>query len=122
MNLHSTITLKKTSFTSVVTEAILVKFSIHPHMLCVFLTIFSQTNIKQNKSDRTWDSFTWLQKKKIIKLKKIKKRMKKCDALHLDPVIFQTLTIPSLGKTLIILHLFFTLMDDEGDFGVHKIL
>lgn len=67
-------TLKKTSFTSVVTEAILVKFSIHPHMLCVFLTIFSQTNIKQNKSDRTWDSFTWLQKKKIIKLKKIKKR------------------------------------------------
>lgn len=43
-------------------------------MLCVFLTIFSQTSIKQNKSDRTWDSFTWLQKKKIIKLKKIKKK------------------------------------------------
>lgn len=48
-------------------------------------------------------------------------KLNKCDAQHLDPVMLQTLRIPSLGKALHCLSLliyFFTLMHEQGDFGV----
>lgn len=69
-----------------------------------------QKKTNQKKSDdRTQDNFTWLQKKKRIKLMKIKKenerkyqsgKLNKCDALCSDPVMFQTLRILSLGRAL----------------------
>lgn len=46
-------------------------------------------------------------------------KLNKCDAQYLDPVMFQTLRILSLGKALHCLSLFlFTLTHEEGDFGV----